>query len=61
MIRTITSWAVYYPKGRRILNGFRTKKDMKAFYPLGLPIFSVLVKMTGTYAEGMIRRKRSGR
>lgn len=59
MIRTITSWAVYLPAQRRILNGFRTRKDMDRFYGKNrIPIGTVLVKMQGTYAEGMIRTKR---
>jgi len=49
-VRTIACWVVYYPKERRILNGFRTKKELKAHYPLGIPIFTTLVKMQGNYA-----------
>lgn len=48
-LRTITSWAVYYPKGKSIMAGFRTKKDLKRRYPLGIPIGTVLVKMQGHY------------
>lgn len=59
MIRTIKCWAVYRPEKRVIVSGFRTKKDLKAYYSgYLLPIGTVLVQMKGTYAEGMIRRKR---
>lgn len=53
MLRTITCWAVYRPAARRIVFGFRTKKEMNEHYPLGIPIGTVLVKMTGHYHPPM--------
>lgn len=50
-LRTITCWAVYNPKRRSIVNGFRTKKAMKEHYPLGTPIGCVLVKLKGHYVK----------
>jgi hypothetical protein len=44
----IYCWVIYVPK-RGIVNGFRTKKELKTHYPLGIPIGSVLVKMSGHY------------
>lgn len=49
--RTITCWAVYRPKVRAIITGFRTKKEMKRFYSAGIPIGCVVVKMQGHYAN----------
>lgn len=48
-LRTITCWVVYNPKRRSIVNGHRTKKDIKRYYPAGIPIGCVLVKMKGHY------------
>ena len=48
-LRTITCWAVYNPRGRRIVTGFRTRKEFKEFYSSGIPIGCVLVKMKGHY------------
>lgn len=49
-LRTIRCWAVYRPKSRAIVNGFRTRKDMKRHYSAGIPIGCVVVKLTGHYA-----------
>ena len=48
-LRTIKCWAVYNPKRRIIVNGFRTKKEMEAHYSAGIPIGCVLVKLKGHY------------
>lgn len=50
-LRTIICWAVYNPKRRSIVNGHRTKKDLKFYYPGGIPIGCVLVKMKGHYVQ----------
>lgn len=50
-LRTIICWAVYNPKRKSIVNGFRTKKEMKRFYSAGIPIGCVLVKMKGHYVR----------
>jgi hypothetical protein len=47
--RTITCWTIYSPKRRVIVNGFRTKKDLKAHYSAGVPLGCVVVKMKGHY------------
>lgn len=49
MLRTIKCWSVYNPKRRSIVNGFRTKKAMKEWYPTGIPIGCVVVQLTGHY------------
>ena len=48
-LRTIACWAVYHPKSRRIIHGFRTKKELNSFYSSGIPIGTVLVRMKGNY------------
>lgn len=50
-LRTITCWAVYHPKRRSIVNGFRTRKEFKEHYSAGIPIGCVLVKMKGHYVR----------
>lgn len=55
-LRTITCWAVYNPARRSIVNGHRTKKDLMRFYPSGIPLGCVLVKMKGNY----VRRPQKG-
>jgi len=49
-LRTIACWAVYDPKRRSIVNGFRTKKALKIWYPSGIPIGCVVVRLKGQYA-----------
>ena len=48
-LRTIRCWAIYNPKRRRIVSGFRTKKTLKEQYPLGIPLGCVIVQLTGNY------------
>jgi hypothetical protein len=48
-LRTIICWVAYNPKRRRIVNGFRTKKEFSRHYTAGIPIGCVLVKMKGNY------------
>jgi len=48
-LRTIQCWAVYNPKRKAIVNGFRTQKDMRSYYSAGIPIGCVVVKMKGNY------------
>lgn len=50
-LRTVTCWAVYNPKLRRIVKGFRTKKELRAYYSAGVPIDCVVVKMAGHYSR----------
>lgn len=56
-LRTITCWVVYRPKARSIVNGFRTRKELKAHYSLGIPIGCELVKMKGQYLQARASRK----
>lgn len=48
-LRTITCLVVYSPKRRAIVNGFRTKKDLIRWFPDGVPMGCVVVKMKGHY------------
>lgn len=48
-LRAITCWTVYNPKRKAIVTGHRTKKDLKLWYPCGIPIRCVVVKMKGQY------------
>lgn len=52
-LRTIICWAIYHPKRRRIVTGFRTRKDIKAYYTAGIPIGCLVVKMKGHYLRRM--------
>lgn len=50
-LRTIKVLAVYNPKKRIIVNGFRTKKEMDTYYSAGVPIGCVVVEMKGHYGD----------